>query len=271
LNTFFVLVFIGAFSFIIISLRIQQKADDVWKLLGITVPEANLSINNSFISGHFNYWGAKGAKNVVVGNRVGVVKELVSYAKKYVNSSEFKTVYINYRSRTKPKEPGRMPITAESIKADEKLRLERALQQAEEGLNSTNPKIKNGAPMRIENVKKELAALDDPNNNTIKRRLADADRSYNYAMKMYTDAVNKFDTEFPEDPKPLLKKRLQQMLEITENVDYTADLQDKGKYKIFVNPEYEKKPKEWKLAYRAGKETTDAVRSAAQQWLKELQ
>ena len=69
----------------------------------------------------------------------------------------------------------------------------------------------------------------------------------------------------------LLKKRLQEILDITADVDYAAELKDgyNGK-KVFVNPAYEKKAAEWKLAYRAGKTTTDAVRAAAQQWLAEL-
>jgi len=33
---------------------------------------------------------------------------------------------------------------------------------------------------------------------------------------------------------------------------------------------YEKKSKEWKLAFRAGKETTDAIRTIAQKWLQEI-
>jgi hypothetical protein len=38
----------------------------------------------------------------------------------------------------------------------------------------------------------------------------------------------------------------------------------------FVNQAYERKDGNWKLCYRAGRETVAAVRSAAQAWLKEL-
>jgi hypothetical protein len=57
----------------------------------------------------------------------------------------------------------------------------------------------------------------------------------------------------------------------TADIDYAAELKDgyKGK-KVFVNPTYERKPAEWKLAFRAGKAATDAIRAAAVQWLKEL-
>lgn len=261
----------GIASSLFLAMKMKQRADDIWKQLGITLPQAQQDINNSFIYGRFQYTGAKNAGNIVMGDRVAMIHQLVAYAKNYYNSKDFKTAYSNYRTRVKPQEPVRMPVTAESIRAQEKLRLEKALKVAEEGLTSSNPKIKNGAPTRIENIKKELAALDDPNNPVVKRRLDDADRSYQYALKRHAQDMQKFETEYPEDPKFLLKKRLQQMLDLTENIDYTAELKDANKVKIFVNPEYEKKPKEWKLAFRAGKATTDAVRAAAQQWLKELQ
>jgi len=39
---------------------------------------------------------------------------------------------------------------------------------------------------------------------------------------------------------------------------------------MFVNPLYERKQKEWKLAFRAGKPATDAMRAFAQKWITEL-
>ena len=137
-------------------------------------------------------------------------------------------------------------------------------------MNSTNPKIKNGAPTRIENVKKEIAALDDPNNPRLKRMIDDMNRSNEYLEKDYRDRLLKFEQDHPKDPNVLLKKRLQQVLDITADVDYDAELKEVGKYRVFVNPDYEKKPGEWKLAFRAGKAATDAVRAAALQWLKEI-
>lgn len=267
---FAALVVMGLFILFLISAKTKKITDDIWNQLGLTLPEAQRDINNSFIYGHFDYSGAKYAKNIAAGDRTAVVNQLVAYAKKYWTSKEFTTAYNNYRMRNKPAEPTKLPVTAESIKAQEKERLEKNLKTAEEGLNSTNPKIKNGAPTRIDNIKKELAALDDPNNATIKRRLDDARRSDDYALKLYEQALQKFEMEYPADPTILLKKRLQGILDITENIDYAAELQDRGRFKVFANPDYEKKPKEWKLAYRAGKQTTDAVRAAAQQWLKEL-
>lgn len=271
LQTLAILLISSLVVFTTIAMKAKKRADDVWKQLGITLPQANMDINYSFNYGVFDYTGAKNAKNIAPGDRVAIIGQLVAYAKKYYNSNEFRTAYGTYRKGMMPQPPVSSTETAETIKAMEKLRLERNLKTAEEGLNSTNPKVKNGAPMRIENVKKELAALDDPNNATIKRRLADNDRSYQYAVKLYGDKMTKFNQDYPEDPKGLLKTRLQQMLDITADVDYGAELKDAYNKKFFVNPLYERKPAAWKLAFRAGKATTDAVRAEATKWLSELQ
>ena len=270
-KTLLAIVLISCISFLVLAMKTKKMVADVWSQLGLDLPQAQMNMSNSFIYGQFQYYGAKNAKNIALADRVSVVTQLLAEAKKYYNSKEFKDSYAKYRMRGKPEEPTRMPITVESIKADEKFRLETSLKQAEAGLNSPNPKIKNGAPQRIENIKKEIAALDDPNNPKIKKQMTDADKSYEYAKKLHGEAMKKFEAKYPEDPKTLLKTRLQEILNITTDVDYAAELTESKGKKFFVNQLYEKKPKEWKLAFRAGKTATDAARAAVEQWLKELQ
>jgi hypothetical protein len=67
-----------------------------------------------------------------------------------------------------------------------------------------------------------------------------------------------------------VKKRLQAFLEATKNVDFAAKLVKKDKVMVFAKEEYENKDGNWKLAYRAGKEATEAARAFAQEWLKGL-
>src|SRR5215213_3178283 len=274
LKSFLGITSISLLCFFAVAMKAKQMTDDVWQQLGLTLPDAQLNIKNSILNGSLYYYGAKNAKSIITGNRAAVINEMVAYSKKYSSSSEFKAAYKKNRDQLKPKPYDYVPATAESIKAREKQRLEMNLKTAEEGLNSTNPKIKNGAPTRIDNIKKELAALDDPNNKTIKRMLDDENRSYESIVKQNEDAQKKFELRYPEDPQLLIKRRLEEMLNITADVDYAAELKEtewKGKkWKVFVNPEYERKSKEWKLAFRAGKPVTDAVRAAAEKWLKEF-
>lgn len=264
------LFIVSLLLFFSMAYKAKVVADDVWAKLGITETEAQRRITNSFLDGRFQYSGAKLAGNIAAGDRVAVVNELVAYAKKHWNSPELKTAYQNLRTRRLPPVPQKIELTAASVKADEKERLEKMLKTAEEGLNSPNSKIKNGAPGRVEHIKKQLSELENPDNSTIKKRLDDAARTNESILKKHSQALEKFNATYPEDRNLMLKKRLQEILDYTEDVDYTAELKEQYGKKVFVNPLYEKKPAEWKLAYRAGKNATDAVRNAARQWLSEL-
>ena len=267
---------ISLLGILTVAMKSKKMVDDVWQKLGLTLPDAQKNINNSFFDGRFYYVGAKKAKSLALGDRVSVVNEVVAYAKKYVNSPEFKTAWKEYQDkksevirRSLPTKPE--PKTLDTIKAEEKRLLAKRLTAAEANLNSPNENVKKSATALVASIKKEIQALDDPNNPAIKRRVDMANRNYEYQLKVYNDAMQNFDAKYPSDPKPVLKQRLQDILNITADVDYAAELKngDKGT-KIFVNPEYERKPAEWKMAFRAGKATTDAIRMAAQQWLKEL-
>jgi hypothetical protein len=273
-KSFLAVTAISLLCFFVVAVKTKTLTDDLWQQLGITLPDAELNIKNSILQGSLYYYGAKNAKNIMAGNRIAVINELVAYAKKYSSSPEFKTNYKKYRDEMKPKPYEYKGATTESIKARERQRLEMNLKTAEEGLNSTNPKIKNGAPLRIQNIKKELAALDDPDNKTIKRLLDNENRSSEGVGKQNEDALKNFEQKYPEDPQLLIKRRLEEILNITADVDYAAELKEtewKGKkWRVFVNPVYERKSKEWKLAFRAGKPVTDAVRTAAEKWLKEF-
>ncbi len=77
-------------------------------------------------------------------------------------------------------------------------------------------------------------------------------------------------TSLDKDPKAQLRGRLTAFLAATDGVDYAAITHASGGVKIFDNDEYEAKPKEWKMCYRAGKETAEALRAFARDWLEEL-
>lgn len=74
-----------------------------------------------------------------------------------------------------------------------------------------------------------------------------------------------------KNPKVQLGRRLRAFLDATEDVDFDAATQRAGSYTLFVKQEYEAKPAEWKMCYRAGKETTEAIRAFARDWLAELE
>ena len=67
----------------------------------------------------------------------------------------------------------------------------------EANLNSPNANVKKTAAIQVENIKKEIQALNDPNNPTVKRKMDQANRNYEYQLKVYNDAMKNFEAKYP--------------------------------------------------------------------------
>jgi len=260
----------GCICIFTLALKLRSVTDDLWKQLGIPQADVNTNIQVSIGSGYLQYNGAKNAKNIVAASRVAVINELVAYAKKYTSSKEFKQEYAQRRSTMIPKKPVLSRINVDSIRAAEKHSLEESIKQTQANANSPNPKIRNGVPARLDALNKQLQDLDKPDNPVVQRKVKDMQQINDLYSQDYTDKMNALDKKYPENPQVLIKRRLQEILDITADVDYDAQIDHGKKYDVFVNPAYEKKSKDWKLAFRAGKTATDAVRAAAQKWIMEI-
>jgi hypothetical protein len=70
--------------------------------------------------------------------------------------------------------------------------------------------------------------------------------------------------------KAALRRRLTEFVKLAESIDFAAPTQRNAGKMVFVNPEFERKPSQWKQLYRLGKEPTLAAVEVAKQWLKEL-
>jgi len=74
----------------------------------------------------------------------------------------------------------------------------------------------------------------------------------------------------PKDPNVQLKKALRHFLAVTDGIDYGAGLSVQNGRKYFSNKDFEAKPAEWKMAYRAGREASEGARSYVRGWLAGL-
>ena len=68
-----------------------------------------------------------------------------------------------------------------------------------------------------------------------------------------------------------MKTRLQQFLEETAGIDFAAATMLKNGRRVFVKPEYEQKSKNWKMAWRSGREVVEAARTFVLRWISELE
>ncbi len=74
-----------------------------------------------------------------------------------------------------------------------------------------------------------------------------------------------------KDPNVTLRNRLQEFLDMSQDVDFDAATTGSGSSRRFVDAKYEAKSAQWKMCFRAGREATGAARTFAQEWLTELQ
>lgn len=89
------------------------------------------------------------------------------------------------------------------------------------------------------------------------------------AGKMATSDKDKAKQDgLDKNPDVTLRRRLQQFLDETANIDY--DAKTTGSMDAFVDPANEAKPPLWKMGYRAGREATEAARAFAKEWMEEL-
>lgn len=79
-----------------------------------------------------------------------------------------------------------------------------------------------------------------------------------------------WEAAYPSTHLPFVKQRLQQFLDETNDIDFSAELYEKKGIKYFTNPAYERKSDRWKMAFRAGKEVVEPARNFAREWMREL-
>lgn len=260
------------FSLFLFSFSVERKlADDIWKQLGIGKSEAMNNIRESFYFSHLQYYGAKNFKKIATNDRAGVAKDLAQYTKQYIQSPEFKKAYDAYRLESKPREPELIPIrTKEQVQKDEIAKTEKMLKESEEAIKKMPADMQKAMKPTLDQGQKQLKEYQNPNHKLWPLLVQNDVRENEYKTERYKKELAAWEKDFPADWKQIVKTRLQKFLDITEGVDYNAELKERYNKKVFVNAEYERKPSEWKMAFRAGKEVTENTRAFVKQWLAEL-
>jgi len=258
-------------SLFLFSFTITTKiANDVWSDLGITQQSGTEKIRNSFLNNYFDCYGVRNAKNIAAGNRVAVAKDLLTYAKQYINSAAFKTAYEETRNQSKPVKPEIKSLSKEEIRKNMIDEMEKSLREAEANMKKLSPEIQKSVQPVLDMQKKTIEEYKNPDNEVIDMMYQQQAYQQKGNEEQYEEDLKKWQENFPEDYKQLIKMRLQKYLDIATTVDFNATLIEKYGKNRFTNPLYEGKNKDWKMIYRAGKEVYNAARPFAEQWIGEL-
>lgn len=253
----------------LLSFKAARTYSDVWQQIGLSEKDGAARVQQSFIHGYLQYAGVSKARHIAVGDRAAVAKDMLAFTRTYLQGEEFRKAYEQLRTSRKPTEPEK-PETEDQIRKKNIDAAKEGIANIEKGMKTANAEMKKILQGTLEMFQNQLKDYQDPKNEMIKLMAQGAVQNYEYQATAYKEALKKWEKEYPADPAPFVKKRLEQMLEATKDIDYEAQLTERNGKKYFARPEYERKSREWKMGFRAGREVTETARAYVQQWIREL-
>ena len=239
-------------------------AGDVLTELKVSKKDAAMETITSLSGGHVNTWRVRTVfKNASPAVRAALVEQTLVWTKAYVNSPQFAKDYAAYREERKPQPPERTTTVDQEL-AKRKKEREEQLAEAKKNVAEMPAEYRKMAEEGYKASVEAMKQLDTPEFRKMERQGIEMQRRQE--DENHQDDLARWKEELPADPKELVTKRLEQFLEATEDVDFDAKLNGRK----FANAQYERKPPEWKLAYRAGRAPVEKARKFAEAWLREL-
>ncbi len=259
---------------------IAATGDDALRQLQLTQNEANDYFLQTVQYQRLSF--PAGAGKLAPQVRLEVVKGLLPLAKTYLQTAAFKERYAAWWKEQEPEVPRSLEARLKDA-AEEEARNKKSADEAETNLRkqaaeATDPQMKKiyeeALAGYLESKKQMEQMQQDPQ---MKETMAQSQQFRKQQLeedfKHDTEEYNKDKAAWlaKKDANVVIKNMLKQYLNLQGTVDFNAPVvaNQYGK-KVFTNPEYQGKPSEWKMCYRAGKEVNDFVKSFAQQWLTEL-
>jgi vacuolar-type H+-ATPase subunit H len=251
------------------SFTVKTLNGDFLKQLGISKTDADAKLIYAVLHGSFDQYGLRNAKNIAMDNRAAVTKDVFIYAKTYINSPAFAKAYTELKQKEKPEK--RIIQTPEEMQKDYIANAKKGVADMEASAQKADASLKPMFEKMIIDAKKNLKDAEDPNNKMI----ANYRKNYPQAVKD-TENTNahllaKWEEKYPTNHLQFVKMRMQQFLDETKDIDFSAQLIEKNGKKYFANKAYESKGNRWKMAFRAGKEAVETARTFVQQWMTEIQ
>jgi vacuolar-type H+-ATPase subunit H len=246
----------------------RNLANDFLKQLGISQKDADAKIISGFMHGSLDQFGLRNAKNIALGKRGAVTRDLLNYVKKYVGSAVFVKEYNTLRESKKP--------VVNTLKTPEEMQKEmianaqQSVKEMEASLKKADASMKAMFEKLLADAKKQAKDAENPNNKMIVTYRKNYQQGVKDAEAGNRRLLAGWEAEYPANHQLYVKARLQQFLEETKDIDFNAELTQKNGKKVFVNRAYESKGNRWKMAFRAGKDVVETARSFAQQWITEL-
>jgi hypothetical protein len=270
------LLILPALLFLLIGLTYTRIIDDKIKNILEQIQFSEDGAKNMIFSDcsdpSFYFPNPGQLKNIAAGKKVVIVNDVGNYVKEFTATKDFLNKYNDYRNQKKPTPPEKPKSIAEMKKEQKE-----SIKQGIENMEKTKAQMPKDQQAQfdetIKTLKEQLKEVDDPNNPMYSAQMENNLKlMYEQDMNEYNEQVAQWEKDYPaNNPNKMIKNWLTAFLEGSKDVDFKAELAESqwGK-KVFVKQTYESKPDLWKVCFRAGKETTEAARKFAENWLREL-
>jgi hypothetical protein len=261
------LVIVTVSTFVMYSFTtFNSRVDDIFKTLGIPAANAKDHIWKSFAGRYFSFPTGANIKNVPADKRVAAIQEIGAYIKEYLLSADFNKQYEAFREQRRPLSPATMHERIKAQIAD----YNQQLSESQLRNKTADPELKPLYEASIKMYKQLITSLENAYDPDYSRQIEGMTIQYDYDMGDYAYRMKQFEKEYPADVRAFIKLRLREFIQLSTNVDFNAQLVEKNGKKKFINHVYESKSEIWKYCFRAGKQSTEAARALAEQWLKEI-
>jgi hypothetical protein len=248
---------------------VAATAQDYLATLGISEGRAKEAVFDSLMADAVSIAGKPAAFLAMSpAARVALVNFALTLSRTFVESDDFKRRYADHREANGP-EPLPEAQSADAIFKKQRDGFENQVAEMRKLFDQITPEQRATLEEGWKEMRDQFDAMEKGERRTqieanIKAQRAEQVRQRDAAMK-------EFEKTYPADPRALVAMRLRRFLDVTKDVDYSAQLVEKDKKKVFADTALEARPAEWKMAFRAGKPATDAARAFAQKWLADLQ
>ena len=241
---------------------------DILSQLGITLEAAREAVGSVITAGVYNPGlPAQAFKLMPAAARAQAATAGVAWLKTYAASPDFKRQYLQVRDSHKP-QPTTYEVTPEQELAKTDQEQKEQLEASRKAMANLPAEQRKAMEEGLKAAEALIAQMNTPEQRKMRLDMIKSMRASQ--AKQDQDALAKWKVEYPDDPKPLIVKRLREFLQLSADVDFNAKLKTENSVSTFENPAYQAKPSQWKMCFRAGREATAAARAAVQQWLTEL-
>src|SRR5262245_17593651 len=185
-------------------------ADDVLSELGITLTAAKEAVGSIITAGVYNPGlPAQAFKLMPPAARAQAATAGITWLKTYVASPDFTKQYLHVRESHKPDQPAFDTTPEQELQKDDDEQKQQ-LEESKRVIAGLPPEQRKAMEEALKNAADVAAKMNTPESR--KTRL-DAIRIERTArMKEYEDALAKWKQEYPDDPTPLVARRLREFL-----------------------------------------------------------